>query len=643
MTSDPNPVRILHLEDIESDGELILASLAAYGLRVEPVYARSEPEFRAALERGHFDAILSDFTLPDFDGLSALQMSARLRPDVPFIFVSGTIGEERAVASMKAGASDYVLKGHLERLGPTLQRAIREAEQRQAKQATEEALAEVRDRMRFALEAASVGIWDWEVGSAKVMWSEVQESLHGVDAGTFEGTLDAAMTSIHEEDRKRVWRVLTGATPSRPSFRVDYRVSWPDASVHWIASVGRIAFDPDGQPIRAIGVAYDITIEKSLEEEVRQTQRLESIGGLAAGVAHDFNNLLTIINGYCGMLTERLANDTRAVADLEEIERAAGSAAALTRQLLAFSRKQMLMPRTVDLNAVISETHRMMRRLVEENIRIELRCAETPLMVRVDQGQIEQVILNLIVNARDAMPDGGAIVIETAHAVLDDRSALHEAPGSYVRLKVSDTGTGIPPEVQARIFEPFFTTKEQGRGTGLGLATIYGIVKQSGGHIRVDSVMGAGTTFTLHFPVVADEEPTPDIASKPKTAPVENRRILVVEDQPGLRGLVERMLKNSGYSVLLASNTEEAQRLCMNDPRPIHIVLTDLIMPGASGTSLAKWIEEHRPESKLMFMSGYSEEAFAHHGMNAPGMTLLQKPFSREELLGKIQEVMSKP
>jgi len=642
MTSAQSPVvRILHLEDVESDGELVFAALAAYGMQVEPTYARCRDEFVSALQQGGFDAILSDFTLPDFDGLSALQVSLDLQPDLPFIFVSGTIGEERAVAGMKAGASDYVLKGHLDRLGPTLTRAIRDAEQRRTAYATEQALAEVRDRMRFALDSAQVGLWDWEMVSGRVTWSDVNERLHGVEAGTFAGTLDAGIASVHPDDRALVRTATARATPTHPMFRVDYRVFWPDGSLHWIAGVGRVLHDAEGIPVRAIGITYDITSGKRLEEELRQSQRLESIGGLAAGIAHDFNNLVTVINGYCNMLAERLADDASAIADLDEIQRAGGSAAALTRQLLAFSRRQILAPQTVDINIVITDTLRMLRRLVEANIRIDLRCAKQRLAVRVDPRQIEQVLLNLVVNARDAMPNGGVITIETVVRSLDDRADLGAEDGQFVRLMVSDTGTGMSPEVQARVFEPFFTTKEQGlgTGTGLGLATVYGIVKQSGGHIRVWSEVGSGAAFSMYFPVATDDDNAPEALAPAKTAVrAGHARVLVVEDQPALQTLVARMLTASGHTVVLAASAEEAKRLCLNDPRPFDVVLTDVILTGGGGRALGKWVEANREDSKVIYMSGYSAEIFVCEG--EPGITLLQKPFSREALLEAIENAM---
>jgi two-component system, cell cycle sensor histidine kinase and response regulator CckA len=645
-TGSGSPLRVLHLEDDDVDSELIGAALKAYGLCVDVHRVQTASEFAHALT-DHADVILSDFSLPGFSGLTALQMVKQTRPNVPFILVSGTIGEERAVAAMKLGASDYVLKDHLERLGAVIERAVREAQHERTRQAAEHMLADVRQRMEFALEAAEVGVWEWDIAAGLVSWSSLSERLHGFASGMFPGTFEAFISAVHADDRERVLETLTLVDPCDPRFRVEYRIAQPDGSFHWVASSGQVTHDEGGHRLRASGVCYDISARRSLEEQLRQAQRLESIGGLAAGVAHDFNNLLNIILGYSEILIDRCVAHGDIVNDLTEVRRAATSATALTRQLLAFSRKQILTPTVIDLSTVIRDTQKMMRRVIEENVGVEIRCATVPLPVKVDVNQIEQVMLNLVVNARDAMPDGGVVTIETSEIVLDGPSARRRhlqpdlAAGRYASLTVSDTGTGIPLELQARLFEPFFTTKERGRGTGLGLATVYGIVTQSGGQIEVDSELGRGTTFKIVFPLsdrgteIALETLSPAVRS------LRHQRILVVEDEPALQDLIRRMLAQSQCDVLLASSAEEAQQILTNASESIHVVLTDVVMSGQSGYVLAKWIKDRLPYLPVIYMTGYADKVIGHDGGIGAGTTLLQKPFSRQALVEIIERALT--
>jgi two-component system cell cycle sensor histidine kinase/response regulator CckA len=382
----------------------------------------------------------------------------------------------------------------------------------------------------------------------------------------------------------------------------------------------------------------------ALEEQIRQSQKMEAIGGLAAGIAHDFNNLLMIMSGYCELLAERLLGNPEGTAELEEIQRAATSATALTRQLLAFSRRQILAPQTLNLNAILTNSQKMMRRLVEENVQIDLRLGDPLLPIHIDAGQVEQVLLNLLVNARDAMPNGGVVTVATSNLTIDESNAGEHVdlqPGLHVLLSVGDTGHGIPPEVKARLFEPFFTTKERGRGTGLGLATVYGIVKQSGGDILIDSEVGVGTTFNIYLPAaVGAVVPGAEDSRQVPATLAGHETILIVEDADSLRALAERGLRRYGYRVLLAKGGEEAQQMLTDHTEPIHVVLTDVVMPGGGGRVLGDWIEQHRPQTKVIFMSGYTDTAMVHHGVLDPGKVFVQKPFSPESLASKIREVL---
>ncbi|HUF07806.1 MAG TPA: response regulator [Rhodothermales bacterium] len=638
-------LRVLIVEDSADDEAMLLEELRRGGFEVVHVRVQTAETMRAALMEQPWDVIMSDYSMPTFTGLGALAVLKETGIDIPLIIASGTIGEETAVEALKAGASDFLVKDRLARLIPAIERETREAEGRRARRAAEKSLSQTKERMQFALESAGVGIWESEMASGRTSWSDILEQLHGLPVGEFAGTFDAFIDCIHADDRQRVRNSISESFRNRLDSRLEYRTTWPDGSTHWMAGIGRTFYSDAGEPIRAVGVGLDITAQKNLEEQFRQAQTLEAVGGLAAGVAHDFNNLLTIVTGYCDLLADRFAEDAAATQDLDEIRRAGTSATALTRQLLAFSRRQIVAPRAVDLNSILNDSYKMARRLVEENVQIDLRLADHLMPIYVDPGQIEQVLLNLVINARDAMPNGGVVTIETDNAVVDEpyaRTHLEVQPGSYVLLSVSDTGIGMSPEVQSRLFEPFFTTKERGRGTGLGLATVYGIVKQTGGHIWVYGEVGIGTTFKIYLPVApATEVPTTAPASQAPAELQGSETVLVVEDEAPLRALTERILRRYGYTVLLAANGEEAQRVCTEHQGPIHAVLMDVVMPGKSGRAVGDWIEQCRPETKIIYLSGYTDNAIAHHGVLDPGTTFLQKPFTSDVLLSTIRGVLS--
>lgn len=401
--------------------------------------------------------------------------------------------------------------------------------------------------------------------------------------------------------------------------------------------------DVHGNIAGVLGIAVDVTERRKMEEELRKAQRMESIGTLAGGVAHDFNNLLTVIKGYSQLLLDEL-NGTPAQDKLKQIESAAEKAATLTRQLLAFSRQQVLQPRIINLNQIVRDMEKMLRRLIGEDIDFTVKPAEDLKSVMADPGQIEQVIMNLAANARDAMPRGGKFIIETANVKLEqDHSIEWEVkPGRYAQLAVSDTGAGMDAATQSRIFEPFFTTKPPGKGTGLGLSTVYGITKQSGGYIWVYSEPGHGTTFKMYFPV-AEGKPEGEGSSgqlKALSQQRGNETILVVEDEPVLSQLVETSLKKRGYQVLVASSADAATAIAQDHKGPIHLLLTDVVMPHTSGREVAKRICELRPQTRVMWMSGYTDEAVMQHGILEPGVHFLQKPFTPSTLAAKVREVL---
>jgi hypothetical protein len=393
-------------------------------------------------------------------------------------------------------------------------------------------------------------------------------------------------------------------------------------------------------------LATDVTETKRLEAQLLQAQKMESVGKLAGGVAHDFNNLLGVITGYGELLARRLPDDPGLRKYVDDIMKAAERAADLTRQLLAFSRKQVLRPRIIDLNAIVGEMEKMLQRLIGEDVQLVTRFADPLGRVKADPGQIEQVLMNLAVNARDAMPQGGRLTIETANVNLDAayvRSRPDVEPGPHVVLAVSDTGQGMDPEVLSHVFEPFFTTKEPGKGTGLGLATVHGIVKQSGGHIFVYSEAEHGTTFKIYLPRLEDAAEVLKIVPTEDELPGGSETVLLVEDEASLRSLVRECLEASGYAVLEARHAGHALEIIERHASPIHLLMTDVIMPGLSGRELARRVTASRPEMKVLYMSGYTDDAVVLHGVLAADVAFLQKPFTAEALARKVREVLDQP
>jgi PAS domain S-box-containing protein len=402
--------------------------------------------------------------------------------------------------------------------------------------------------------------------------------------------------------------------------------------------------DINGEPC-VLAAIQDITGQRQMELQLRQKQKMEAVGRLAGGVAHDFNNLLTVINGYSELMLDRIGPADPLHASAEQIKSAAERAASLTRQLLAFSRQQVMEPRTLDLNGVLERLDRLLRRLIGEDIEVVMHTSPSLGSVKADPGQIEQVILNLVVNARDAMANGGKLTLETANVELDETYVREHAapvsPGPYVLLAVSDTGAGMDPETQARIFEPFFTTKEAGKGTGLGLATVYGVIKQSNGYIWVYSEPGHGTTFKIYLPRVDHTaealEPVAPAARRPGT-----ETILLVEDDWQLRDLARSLLSSLGYNVLTVDSVAEVEAMCDRHAGAIHLLLTDVVMPGMSGKELARRVTQSYPGTRVLYMSGYTTDTVVHHGVLESGIHFLQKPFTSTALAAKVREVLDR-
>ena len=459
------------------------------------------------------------------------------------------------------------------------------------------------------------------------------------------------LDAIHEEDRNRVTAELETCLQTSSTLtehELEYRIVRPDGSLRWILDKAFPLRNRFQKVYRLVGVASDITERKQLEAQFMEAQKMEAVGRLAGGIAHDFNNILTVISGYSELLLRRQTQDKRYyVKDIEEIKKAAERASSLTRQLLAFSRRQILQSKVLDVNTVIRDMENMLRRLISEDIELITALAEDLGSIKADQGQLEQVILNLAVNARDAMPQGGKLIIETSNVYLDQAYAgqyRDVKTGPYILLALSDNGRGMNEAATSHVFEPFFTTKEPGKGTGLGLATVHGIINQSEGHVRVYSQLGLGTSFKVYLPRV-DEKPTGNEPQLTKFgAMMGTETILVVEDEPMVRTLIQHTLAKQGYTVLTSSNGAEALRTFEEHQGTIDLLLTDLVMPGGiNGRQLAEQIVSRQPTLKVLHMSGYSNEAITNHGLLNEQSRFLQKPFTPTILVAKVHEVLNLP
>jgi two-component system cell cycle sensor histidine kinase/response regulator CckA len=512
------------------------------------------------------------------------------------------------------------------------------------KRVAERALDEAEDRMRFAQEASRLGNWDVEFATGVARWSPTLEALHGMPPNTFGGTFAAFIEQVHPDDRQQIQEEIERATRQHTDANILYRSIWPDGTTHWLSGVGRTFYDDAGDPVRAVGIGLDVTERRALEDQYRQSQKMEAVGQLAAGVAHDFNNLLTVIQGYTTMVSTALPNGIEKD-DLGAVLQAADRAASLTQQLLAFSRQQVLAPRPLELSDTLRALEPMLRRLIGEHIELVIRAGSDVGQIVADPGQMEQVILNLALNARDAIAESGQLLLETTNVEVetqDERTIGCPPQGRYVLLAVTDTGVGMDAATVARVFEPFFTTKPVGQGTGLGLSTVYGIVKQSGGTIAVSSEPGRGTVFQVYLPRVDAPINAPSAASA-----VDEHRgmetILVVEDDPALLKMATRVLAQSGYRVLSAATPQQAIDLASVHADAIDLLVTDVVLPEMSGRAMAEQLTKEYGGLRVLYMSGYTNDAVVLRGVLEHETQFLQKPFGNRDLMRKVRETLDLP
>jgi two-component system, cell cycle sensor histidine kinase and response regulator CckA len=646
--------KILIVEDVVADAQLIERELRRAGIDFTSRRVDTKEGFVTALRDLAPDIVLSDYNLPQFSGPEALRLLKRMNCSAPFILVTGSLTEEVAVDCMKDGAHDYILKTSLTRLPSAVRAALEKVKTLDEKRRAELALRKSEEQYRLIAENTGDLICMVDSHGNYTYLSPSYRDVLGYSPELLLG--ESCLTLVHPDDRKRAeMEALRAASHQKPE-SIELRVRHADGNWKEFETLANWTYDSHDRRQYGIFVSRDITdrrhAERTLheseeklrmsEDQLRMSQKLEAVGQLAGGVAHDFNNLLTVISGYSELVLSRLSESDDNRSKVQEIKRAAERASTLTRQLLAFSRKQVLQPKLFDLNSLVSDMSKMLRRLIGEHIEVSTVLGQTA-PINADPGQIEQVLMNLVVNARDAMPNGGRLTIETAHVEIDEAYAsthLGVQAGPYVMLAVSDSGSGIDPETRKHIFEPFFTTKEQGKGTGLGLSTVYGIVKQSGGHIWLYSELDQGTVFKVYLPAATEREIDTTVAPNRVPLPRGTETILIVEDEPQIRNLAFDCLAFCGYDVLASANGIEALKLLERLQRPIDLVLTDVVMPKLSGRELSERIAAIYPSAKMLFMSGYTNDAVVNHGILDGATWFIQKPFTLESLLRRVREVL---
>jgi PAS domain S-box-containing protein len=647
-----DPLRLLLVEDNANDAELILRAISTAGFQPTCLRVQTASDCRAALSSEVWDLVVSDYSLPQFGAIAALDCLHNRQLDLPFIVVSGTIDEESAVTILRAGAHDFVTKQNLARLGPAIRRELQDAQDRAARRHAQRDLKVQRDMLRLVIDTNPSLIFVKDGTGRFVLANRAVADLYGT-------TVDALIERREETigpDADEIARFDTADQEVLRTGLARYEEAKPitdvrAGTVRWF-ECRRVPLVLSDGTRQVLGIGTEITEQRATqealratEEQFRQAQKMEAIGQLAGGIAHDFNNLLTAILGYSELALEQVRGDSDLAADLRQIGKAGERARGLTSQLLAFSRKQVLQPQILDLNVVVKEVEGMLRRVIAEDIRFEIAMEPTLRRVKVDPGQVHQVLMNLAINARDAMPRGGTLRIMTENTTAtigSHRDGAEPIARPCVTLTVSDTGCGMSPEVRARIFEPFFTTKAPGKGTGLGLAMVYGVITESGGRISVTSERDRGTTFTIDLPAVEDEDARA-AASRANTVELRGHEtILLVEDEQPIRQLVRKVLARYGYDVLEASDVSHALLLAAEHPAPIHLLLSDIVMPELSGPDLAQRVVRHRQDMRVLYMSGFANRLGTDTGMLSPAVCVVEKPFTPDKLAAKVRECLNR-
>jgi two-component system, cell cycle sensor histidine kinase and response regulator CckA len=657
------PIKVLLIEDNPGDAELIrIMLLEAKGLSFELEWHATLVDGVKRLSSGGIDIVLLDLILPDSAGLETLRRLHEASPKSQVVVVfSGQADEEMAFQALQEGAQDYLIKGRVD--SSVLVRSIRYAMERgqalealrrahdelekRVQERTEElvkaneALRESQYLLQGIMDNSNAVIFTKDVEGRFLMVNRRFEQLFHVSRSSFVGKTDYDLFPKEYADAFRAsdQQVISGRKVIEAEELVPH-----DDGLHTYLAVKAPLLDQRDTPYATCGIATDITEWKRLQEQLRHSQKMEAVGRLAGGVAHDFNNLLAIIIGYGELLRSAVSNHPSLLEKVEQITKAAGQAAAVTRKLLTFSRRDMPQLRPVNLNEMIFELGSMLRSVVSEDIELKIQTGSGVGFIRSEPSQIEQVILNLVINACDAMPQGGKLTLLTESEFVDEDHAhiRNVQSGQYVHVSVTDTGCGMDMETQARIFEPFFTTKEEGKGTGLGLATVYGTIQQARGFVSVQSQLGQGTTFHVYLPQIESLE-TEESQPLAAVSASGSETILLVEDQDQLRSLISEVLRRSGYVVLQARHGMEALDLSRNHTEKINLMITDLIMPKMGGRDLANALAPKFPDMKVLYMSGYPDDALSQQEISSSSLAFIQKPFTPDTLVQKVREILHSP
>ncbi len=646
-------LKILFLEDDPNDGELVQESVNQQGgaARFEFHRVSDRVSFEKALSEFAYQLVLADYSIPGFDGMTALQMVRAIDPHVPFIFVSGSMGEELAVEALRNGATDYVLKESLTRLLPSIQRALEEAQARRERQATATALRESEQRLELALRGADLGLWDWDIASGRVVFNDQWARMLDYRLDEIEPDIRAWESLIHPGDAARVMtefkaHIEGGST----SIESEYRIRRKSGDWCWVLNRGGVVERSEsGVAIRATGTHLDITLRKDaessnalLEAQLRQSQKMEALGTLAGGIAHDFNNILGAIIGYSELVRSELDTRPDMQADIGEVLKAANRAKLLVQQILTFSRQQPQDLRPMRIAEVVQEAMNLLCATIPTTVDVRIRISPGSPVVLGDATQIHQIIMNLAANSVHAMPErDGFIEVQIAPEVVTAKDAKDNpelAPGRYARMTVADNGHGMGPSVRQRIFDPFFTTKEPGVGTGLGLAVVHGIVKKHRGVVRVTSQPNEGTQISLLFPASESQEcPKPDADDGFVVGG--GRRVLLVDDEMSLAKVGRLMLERMGFSVDMHGASMEAWRAFDSDPTRYDLVMTDQTMPQMTGLELSGLILKKRPEIPIILVTGFHAAASPERVRQAGVAKMLMKPYTIQALSRAIKEV----
>ncbi|MGV3772523.1 MAG: response regulator [Verrucomicrobiales bacterium] len=634
------PLKILMVEDSRDDADLLQLALRSAGYAPQTTRVDNPASMQQALTENDWDLVISDYVLPGFSGLEALKILQASDLEIPFIVVSGKIGEEVAVEALQAGANDYLLKDRLKRLGPAIERALKDVSLRRKRKQAEAALRESEERYRRLVESCPDAMFILSEGkfsyvnpaAVKLLEAKSPLELLGRQLTEF---LDSNYRDLVEEHLRQAEEGMDGPLLEQKLISTKGRAILVEAIARSISYHGEKAMQI---------LCRDISSRKTMEQQLLSSQKMEAIGRLAGGVANDFNNLLTVINGYAGLLRSGLSPDHPLQNDVQQIVSSAERAISLTNQLLALSRKEAVSPQPLDLNTVIEQNLPLIKRMMGEQISCITRLDPMLNMVRADRGQIETALLNLAAYARESMPQGGQLLVETSNYTACGTDSLRFSDlkaGEYVVLVISDNGIGISDELREQVFEPFMSQTQVGQNTGLRLATVYAIVKQHNGHIWCTSEIGKGSTFRIYLPKVSRPRAS---AAPVKRAPLIEAvggTVLIVEDEEVLRDFARLILRKHGFMAIAARNGEEALRILQTNDKQIDLIFTDVVMPIMGGAEFSRRIKELESKVPILFTSGYPRHVLLDYGLTNTNFEFIQKPYTTPALIEKVKEMVS--